>query len=204
MTKSFNILDNRARVARVNKSDEFNRIEADRKDLLVPGRLHLPVTVLLEKRWIERSFWRVPSWSLVKVAVGDDLQLADCSGQQVYKTPSGEVFAWSGFTITLYRDACERYWHALIGDKPLVYVMCRDAADSAEREPQSGEDSGSIKPVHVTIDYDEASAYAETDQQVLSAAIPPELYRHMERFVLAHYKPKPFKKRKRRQWSDVP
>ncbi|MGK0321704.1 MAG: hypothetical protein ACI9JP_003899, partial [Granulosicoccus sp.] len=60
----------------------------------------------------------------------------------------------------------------------------------------------SISPVVVTIDYDEASSCAETDYLVLSSDIPPELYRYMESFVLQHYKPEKFEKRKRRKWAD--
>ena len=164
-------------------------------------RLSLPVTVLLERRTIARSFWSLPSWYLHTVAVGDGVSVAEseaAGAMPAGSTDKGDLFAWSGFQVTLYKDACERYWHALIGDKPLVYVVCRDDEDEDEVS-----DSGvSISPVIVTIDYDEATACAETDSLVLSSAIPPELYRYMESFVLQHYKPEKFKKRKRRNWAD--
>lgn len=164
-------------------------------------RLSLPVTVLLERRTIARSFWSMPSWYLYTVAVGEGLSMGESLREPATSagsTDKGDLFAWSGFQVTLYKDACERYWHALIGDKPLVYVVCRDDADDDE-VPTAGV---SICPVVVTIDYDEASACAETDYLVLSSAIPPELYRYMESFVLQHYKPEKFKKRKRRNWGD--
>lgn len=165
-------------------------------------RLGIPVTIILERRIITRSFWSLPSWYLHTVAVGKHLA-ADSSDVGAIASPAGttdkgELFAWSGFEVTLYKDACERYWHALIGDKPLIYVVCRD--DSQYPDTDSG-NGASMTPVSVTIDYDDASAAAETDSPVLSAAIPGELYRVMERFVLAHYKPQEFKKRKRRDWS---
>ncbi len=163
------------------------------------SRVHLPVSVLLERRLIKRSFWSAPSWYLANVAVGNNLHARFKPGELAYRTDAGDVFAWSGFTITLYRDACERYWHALIGDKPQVYVMCREVEDDGEADDRVRD---TIEPIHVTIDYDDASAYAETDQLVLSASIPPELYRYMEKFVLTHYEPKEFKKRKRRKWSE--
>ena len=102
-----------------------------------------------------------------------------------------EQTVWPGFKLVLYRDACERYWHALIGDKPLVYVVM-----------QEDEADGSVEPALVTLDYDEALAYAETDATVLSAPITPSLYQLMERFVLQNYQPVAFKKRKRRNWSE--
>ncbi len=168
------------------------------------SRLSLSVTVLLERRMIKRSFWSMPSWYLHAVAVGDSVaagQSNSASGEPAGTTEHGDLFAWPGHKVTLYRDACERYWHALIGDTPLIYVVCRDDTD----DPDSAESaSGGVSPVVVTIDYDEATACAETDALVLSRPIPPELYRYMEAFVLQHYKPVPFKKRKRRNWSDNP
>lgn len=165
-------------------------------------RLSLPVTVLLERRTIARSFWSLPSWYLHTVAVGEGVSAAESlntSATPAGTTDKGDLFAWSGFKVTLYKDACERYWHALIGDKPLVYVVCRDDADDDEDVVTDGV---SVSPVIVTIDYDEATACAETDSLVLSSTIPPELYRYMEAFVLQHYKPQEFKKRKRKKWSE--
>ncbi len=179
------------------ESNEKGRL-APTADTTAPNRVQLPATVLLERRMVKRSFWSVPSWYLSSVAVGNDLQAEFRPGELAYQSDEGDVFAWSGLTITLYRDACERYWHALIGDKPQVYVMCREI-DADEDEDAS---SDLIEPIHVTIDYDDASAYAETDQLVLTTSIPPELYRYMEEFVLTHYQPKEFKKRKRRKWSE--
>lgn len=161
------------------------------------NRFSVPVTLLLERRLIKRSFWSMPSWYLHAVAVGQHVAAAGSAvgaAESAGHTDKGELFAWSGFQVTLFRDACERYWHALIGEKPLIYVVCRDV------EGEAG-DAVTLRPVLVTIDYDEAAAFLETDELVLSAPIPAELYRHMEAFVLQHYKPKPFKKRKRHKWS---
>lgn len=160
------------------------------------NRLHLPVTVVIEKRQIVRKFWSAPSWYLSGVLVGDGLTpMAD--GTVVRMSAEREERLWSGFTVTLYKDACERYWHALIGEKPLVYVVCREVGVGDDPDVEAG-----IKPIVVTIDYDEATAFAETDELVLSTEIPGELYHHMESFVLQHYRPKPFEKRKRKKWLD--
>lgn len=165
-------------------------------------RLSIPATIILERRMVNRSFWSLPSWYLHTVATGEHLIVADetanTRGISTGSSDKGDLFTWSGFEITLYKDACERYWHALIGDKPLVYVICRDDTDKVDG---AGTDDLTMQPIAVTIDYDEASAAAETDSPVLSAPITGELYRYMEQFVLMHYKPKAFKKRKRRDWS---
>ena len=178
------------------------KIDDSRSVTSMPRSLSIPATVILERRMISRSFWSMPSWYLHAVATGSHLVAGDARAH-ARGTPTGEseqgaLFAWSGLEVTLYKDACERYWHALIGDKPLVYVVCRDLTDESV-----GEDSCDLtmRPVSVTVDYDEASAAAETDDPVFSRPITGELYKYMEEFVLAHYKPQEFKKRKRRDWS---
>ncbi|MBX2837964.1 MAG: DUF3305 domain-containing protein [Gammaproteobacteria bacterium] len=161
------------------------------------NRLKIPVVVLLERRLLQRGRWKFPSWQLSGVLAGDalvhNLESSE-DGQKVRDTEHGEEFSWGGYSVTLYKDACERYWHSLISDEPKVYVVCdEDEADSAV-----------VTPLLVTIDYDEAIAYVETDQLVLSSEITPELYRYMEAFVLQHYRPKPFEKRKRKKWTTEP
>ena len=160
-------------------------------------RLVLPVTVLLERYVVARRFWSLPAWRLNGVVAGDELARDGRGGRRVRELEDGgELWSWSGYRITLYKDACERYWHALIGERPLVYVVCRDAAASAVAAGASP-----IEPLVVTVDYDEATAFGETDERVLSAPIPGDVYRHMEAFVLEHYRPVRQEKRRRRDWS---
>lgn len=157
------------------------------------SRLHFPAAILLEKRRVERRFWHSHAWYLDTVAIGDGVLCNTDPGELAYQKTTGDVFRWTGFQVTLYKDACERYWHALISDEPKIYVVCRDPHEVAHDHDK--------EPASVTVDYDEALAFAETDDLVLSASIPPELYRYMEAFVLSHYRPVPFKKRKRKNWS---
>ena len=156
-------------------------------------RLSLPVTVLMERHVVARRFWSVPTWRLSGVVTGDGVMHGGEGGRMVRElADGGEAWSWSGYRVTLFKDACERYWHALIGDRPLVYVVCRESPD----------DTTPLQPLVVTVDYDEATAYAETDELVLSAPIPGDLYRYMEAFVLEHYRPQKFEKRKRRRWAS--
>lgn len=158
-----------------------------------PSRIQVPTTVVLERQIIQRGLWSVPSWRLRGVLVGTTRIDPAAERQPLRDTDLGTEYAWAGYTVTFYKDACERYWHALIGNKPLVYVVCRPSED--ERE---------VTPLVVTCDYDEATAFSETDDLVLSREIPGELYRVMERFVVTHYKPAPFKKRRRKRWVEQP
>ena len=159
-------------------------------------RLRLPVTVLMERHVIARRFWSLPSWRLSGVVAGEGVVHEAAAGRKLRDLEGGgELWSWSGYAVTLYKDACERYWHALVGDKPLVYVVCRDAEQGG-----SGE-AAPLRPLVVTVDYDEATSFAETDELVLSAPIPGDLYRYMEAFVLEHYRPVKKERRKRRDWA---
>ena len=160
-------------------------------------RLSLAVTILLEKRLIAGQRWQIPSWYLHGVAVGESMTHQSAPGVKVGDTDQGAVYSFGGYKVTLYKDACERYWHALIGDKPRTPAVCNEEVDSDEHDLP-------IEPKVVTIDYDEAVSHSETDDLVLSTRIPGELYRYMEAFVLQHYQPKPFQKRKRKKWVDSP
>lgn len=177
----------------------------------------IPVSVVLERRIVRRSFWSRPAWRLQGVLVGQQLGHEPAAGGAMLRTPvglqttesapgstdtdSGQMFLWDGLRVTLYRDACERYWHSLIGDQPRVHVICHEVEAPATDPAGAGDASGTVlRPVKVTVNYDEAIAYGDTDQQVLSAPIPAELYRHMEAFVLTHYQPREIRKRKRRDW----
>lgn len=104
------------------------RMPADAKS---PIRLELAVTGLLGKRTIARRFWSVPAWSLAGVVVGEALFHQSRSGRQIRSAADGsESWSWSGYKFTLYKDACERSWHALIDDAPKVYVVCKEADPS--------------------------------------------------------------------------
>jgi len=158
--------------------------------------LTIPVAVVLQRRMARGSFWEVPVWTLDSVLVGQELLNSEADGEELVASDEQTTDSdstrhlWGGFAVCLYRDACERYWHALIGDEPKVYVVMKeDEVDS------------STEPAIVTIDYDEATAHSETDADVLTAEIPGELYRIMEQYVLEHYKPVAFEKRKRKNWK---
>ncbi len=160
-----------------------------------PIRLRIPCAVVVQRREVAGSFWSETVYSLTNVLVGEHLTLDQqpMSGVAAAESASDDLLLWSGLCVTLYKDACERYWHALIGEQPKVYVICRqDEVDNT------------TEPFIVTIDYDEALSYSETDNTVLSCPIPAELYQQMERWVLQHYRPEKFKKRKRKKWTDDP
>jgi len=95
---------------------------------------------------------------------------------------------WTGFTLEFFRDGGESYWHTLVGKQQELFVVCQD------------DENGEFTPILVTADYDEAMAYHEADDTILSAPMPEKVYLVLERFVLENYAPTQKKRRKRKQW----
>ncbi len=132
----------------------------------------------------------MPSWRAVSVVAGDHL-VGKGSGQTpIHEDGSQAQFLWSGLSLDLYRDLAEDYWYNLTGESPSLFVICHETPD------------GELTPFRVTADPDSASGCLESDDQVFAVPIPPEIYQHLEQFIVAHYVPREKKKRKRKNWSS--
>jgi len=108
----------------------------------------------------------------------------------VHAGPGGEQYLWTGFRLRVHRDQAESYYFNLVSDRPSVFAISR---------PGRG---GRLRPVLLTLSYDEASAYLEVDEQVSRLAMPAEVYRWLESFVVRHYVPERKKKRRRDDWKQ--
>jgi hypothetical protein len=64
------------------------------------------------------------------------------------------------------------------------------------------EENDTPVPFLVSMSFDEAHAYLESDEEVYDVDIPPELYCWTEAFLLCHYAPEKRVKRKRQNWKD--
>ena len=152
-------------------------------------RLSLPVAVVMARRTVTGKGWRVPSWRVAGVVAGAGLAGPEVRGAPIRGDDDEEQFLWGGLRLELFRDAAESYWANLTGSQPSLYVLC------------SEDGTGALVPKAVTADHDEASSGVETDDRVFAAAIPPEVYQHLEAFVVAHHLPQEKRKRKRSDWS---
>lgn len=151
-----------------------------------------PLAVLLRRR-PSSNRWLRYHWETVGVVVTSRRPAAAASGQPVCSHPDGaEDFLWGGFSLHLHRDEAESYYYNLLAPEPALYVI------------QRADDAGRPQPFLVTASFDEANAYVEGDAQAQPVAMPPEIYRWIERFVLCHYQPQPRRKRKRENWKEVP
>jgi hypothetical protein len=152
-------------------------------------KVSLPVAVVMGRRMVSGQKWRVPSWRVVGVVSGAELAGRDARGTLVRSDADEEHFLWGGLNLELFRDAAESYWANLTGSQPALFVLCSEDAE------------GRLAPKAVTADQDEASSGVEVDDRVFAAAIPPEVYQHIEAFVVAHHMPQEKRKRKRSDWS---
>lgn len=162
-------------------SPEINNIASNIPD-------SLPVAVVLQKQ-AAKSQWIDYLWEAISVIPGRH------EGEQQFRPmhDDGETgqYIYSGLTVTLHKDECESYYHNLMSPEPSCYVAARF------------DESDQPIPFLITLDFDEANAYLEGDETVYAVNIPPEFYRWIEAYVIAHYLPVKRKKRKRDDWKNT-
>lgn len=152
-------------------------------------RVALPVAVVMARKTVAGKGWHVPSWRVVGVVSGAELPGREACGTPLRSDAGEDQFLWGGLTLELFRDAAASYWANLTGSHPALYILC------------SEDEQARMVPRAVTADHDEACSGVEVNDRVFSAPIPPEVYQHLEAFVVAHHVPQEKHKRKRTDWS---
>ena len=151
------------------------------------------VSITLERTIKRMGQWDYATWHIANV---QDLSAGTVGDPYVANgaalTPSR--FIWSPIPIVLHEDAAEGYWYNLSSDTPSVFAVCTDDEPDTEAAP--------VTLTIVTLNHDEAAAHLETDDTVMSIAMPESLRAWLERFVQRHYKPQKRGKRKRTDWSE--
>jgi hypothetical protein len=150
-----------------------------------------PVAVLVAREALRDNPWQSERWRVVGLVAGQ--AAAGPAGRSVVRADADATqFLDTGLTLALYRDEVESYYHNLMSPVPSVFVVCQP------------EDSGALRTIHVTPSHDAAEAYMQGDGQVFPVAMPPEVYRWVEAYVLEHYVPEQRQKRKREAWNEGP
>ena len=149
-----------------------------------------PVAVIMQQRPSNVSAWSDYQWQAVGITVTQ--HDSDDSPEPLLVYEQGDVrqYLYRFFNVSLHLDECESYYHNLMSPKPSCYVVTRQ------------DESRVPVPFLVSMSFDEAHAYLESDEEVYDVEIPPELYRWLEAFVLAHYVAVKRKKRKRQNWKE--
>lgn len=147
------------------------------------------VSVLVEYRELQDKRWEEGCWQVAGVVAGSQ-GAGTLQKGALHAAAKGQKILHTGLSMRLHKDDAESYYFNLVSDDPRVFVIC------------TREDAGPLRPFIVTLSYGEATSYMETDEIVESVAMPPELYRWAERFVLEHYVPEKRRKRKRDVWKE--
>lgn len=153
------------------------------------GDNRFPVSVLVEYQAVHDNRWIDGRWVVTGVIAGAAGDSRELQCREVHADADSRQYQWSGLAIELHGDDAESYYANLMSDTPGVFVILAD--DEDER----------LKPASVTVSYGEATACMETDQRVERVAMPGEVYRWLEAYVLANYVPEKRKKRKRDDWK---
>jgi hypothetical protein len=150
------------------------------------------VGILLERRHrVLSSGMSIPDWSVAELLLRSTEGAGVRRKTTVDNADDCKRFLWTGFELNFYRDGGESYWHTLVGEQQELFVVCQD------------DEEDELAPILVTADYDEAMAYQEADDTVLSTPMPPVIYQTLERFVLENYAPEKRRRRKRKDWHNA-
>ncbi len=150
----------------------------------------IPVSIVMQREEVKQKRWSFPRWQVLGVVAGEKTSSCEVKRTLIHCDDDRQEYLWRGFTLQLFKDGAESYWYNLIGEKPSLFVVCRE------------DEVGAMTPMLVTANHDEANAYLEADDTVFSVAMPPEVYHWMEHYVVENYIPEEKKKRKRKQWKS--
>ena len=95
-----------------------------------------------------------------------------------------------GFDLTLFRDEAEGYYLNASSEEPSVFVSLR-----------TDEATGDAYPFQVTLSYNEAARWMDSNERVERAPAWPELAGWLAQFVADNYKPEPRKRRRPRSFE---
>lgn len=149
-----------------------------------------PVAVIMQQSPSVVSKWSEYQWQAVGITVVQNSFDEEENPSLIHEQGKTRQYLYRGYNMRLQLDECESYYHNLMSPNPRCYVVTRN---SANEEPV---------PFLVSMSFDEAHAYLEGDEEVYDVDIPPEIYRWIEAYVLAHYVAVKRKKRKRQDWKN--
>jgi len=151
-----------------------------------------PVSILVDYQATLDNRWQAGRGRASGPVAGGQGQGEGVRQTRLHADPGQQQTLWTGFNVELHKDDAESYYFNIVSDTPRAFVIC------------TLEDDGPLRPLIVTLSYDEAASYLESDDIVESVAMPAELYRWVEQFVLENYLPQKKKKRKRENWKEKP
>jgi len=153
--------------------------------------LRFPVDVLM-RRDVLANRWASEQWRPLAVVPlgppGGEVGTDAVAAERVEDSAAGSTWRFGPFAIELVRSEGEGYFLNLQSASPSVFVMWRPAEDGT---------GPPVRPVVVTVSYNEAARMLDAGEQVEPVPIAPEIYDWADPFMRAHYTPEPRKKVRR-------
>ena len=142
------------------------------------------ISVIVE-RVPSTSRWETHRWDVAGV-------VPDQGGEPRTIVENGGLLQrlYPGFALALHRDEAEGYYLNVSSDQPSVFVSLR--IDEGGTEPH---------PFQVTLSYNEAARWMDSNERVERAPAWPELVAWMGEWVEQNYRPEPKKRRKPRSFE---
>lgn len=150
-----------------------------------------PVSILVDYEPTPDNRWQAGRWRVSDLIAGGQGQGEAVRCTRVHGDTKDQRYLWTGLSVELHKDDVESYYFNIVSDTPRVFVI------------YTLDDDGPLRPLIVTLSFDEAGSYMESEEVVESISMPAELYRWVEQFVLEHYVPEKKKKRKRDSWKGA-
>jgi len=154
----------------------------------------ISLSVITAREPVSGNRWIDERWNVLGVVPGAVTSRIE---RRVLRAgPEGEHVLWGGLSLKLRKGEVDSYYHNLIGQSPGVYVYCDQ------------DEGGEPRPRALTVDYIDAMSHGEFGNATHKVPMPPDVYRVVEAFVLAYYKPdEPKMKRKHESkvsgiWGD--
>ena len=147
--------------------------------------LQISVDVVMERVPLA-SLWQSETWR--PFAVVPSLAAEDAVGACIALDAEGHRWRFPGHVIELHPVEAEGYFLNLTSPAPCVFVMWRTVEGSAPPP---------VRPVLVTVSYNEAGRLMDGGERVGSVAMPGGIADWVRPFVAEHYKPEPRRKVKR-------
>lgn len=151
---------------------------------------NFPVSIVMQHNRIKNNIWISDKWDVSGVIAGDKATGGEPEQSISRIGADGEIFIWSNYQISLFKDEAESYYFNIISETPYVFVVCREEEYDSQ-----------LTPFKVSVNYDEAASYMELNDHVFQVPMPPEIYRWLEGYVINNYIPVKRKKRKLENWK---
>lgn len=148
-----------------------------------------PVSAIMQRDEMRDARWLAVRWRLMAFVAGARVFGGEPRWTLAHEDGTCRLYVWTGFALRLHRDSVEHYWHNLVARRPSLFLICHERPD------------GEPNPFGVTANPEEASAHVEADDKVYSAAIPWEIHRWLQTYVLECYRPGSPVTRKRSDWQ---